>query len=116
MCGFQNFTQKLIERGEHYEVKQPRGSWRSCLSFSTSHVGGSANSWNSRQDLGVNDYRCSPSNQTEPALLCKAKWAKFLLSRCANVVETFVKRLAAVNAAKVASTMSECLKCVIVMC
>ena len=56
------------------------------------------------QDLKIAVHRCSPSNLAELELFCKEEWAKMSVSRCAKLVETYPKRLAAVIAAKGGST------------
>lgn len=57
-----------------------------------------------RQDFKIPVLRCSPSNLTELELFCKEEWPKIAVSGCANLVETYLKRLAAVIAAKGGST------------
>ena len=52
------------------------------------------------KDLKIAVHRRSPFNLTELEIFCKEKWAKISLSRCAKLVETSPKRLAAVIAAK----------------
>ncbi|MCJ8736209.1 hypothetical protein PDJAM_G00256240 [Pangasius djambal] len=56
------------------------------------------------RDMKIAVHRRSPSNLTELELFCKEEWAKLSLSRCAKLVETYPKRLAAVIAAKGGST------------
>lgn len=56
------------------------------------------------QDLKIAVHRRSPSNLAELELFCKEEWAKISVSRCAKLVETYHKRLAAVIAAKGGST------------
>ena len=56
------------------------------------------------QDLKIAVHRCSPSNLAELELFCKEEWAKMSVSRCAKLVETNPKRLAAVIAAIGGST------------
>ena len=56
------------------------------------------------QDLKIAVHRRSESNLTELELFCKEEWAKMSLSRCAKLVETSPKRLAAVIAGKGGST------------
>ncbi|KAL7855533.1 hypothetical protein AOLI_G00191370 [Acnodon oligacanthus] len=56
------------------------------------------------QDLKTAVRKRSPSNLTELELFCKDEWAKISVTRCAKLVETYPKRLAAVIAAKGGST------------
>ena len=56
------------------------------------------------QDLKIAVHRRSPSNLTELELICKEEWAKMSVYRCAKLIETYPKRLAAVIAAKGGST------------
>ncbi|KAJ7319965.1 hypothetical protein JRQ81_019476 [Phrynocephalus forsythii] len=56
------------------------------------------------QDLKTAIHKCCPSNLTELELFCKEEWARISVSRCAKLVETYPKRLAAVIAAKGGST------------
>ena len=49
-------------------------------------------------------HKHSPSNRTlnlKLELFCKEEWTKMLASRCAKLVQTYPKRIAAVTAAKV---------------
>uniref|UniRef100_A0A669E9Q2 Tc1-like transposase DDE domain-containing protein n=1 Tax=Oreochromis niloticus TaxID=8128 RepID=A0A669E9Q2_ORENI len=55
------------------------------------------------QDLKTAVHKRCPSNLTELELFCKEEWARISVSRCAELVETDPKRLAAVIAAKVGS-------------
>ncbi|KAJ7344334.1 hypothetical protein JRQ81_000284, partial [Phrynocephalus forsythii] len=50
------------------------------------------------QDLKTAVHKCCPSNLTELELFCKEEWARISVSRCAKLVETYPKRLAAVIA------------------
>uniref|UniRef100_A0AAY4BHR9 Tc1-like transposase DDE domain-containing protein n=1 Tax=Denticeps clupeoides TaxID=299321 RepID=A0AAY4BHR9_9TELE len=52
------------------------------------------------QDLKTAVHKHCPSNLTELELFCKEEWARIQVSRCAKLVETYPKRLAAVIAAK----------------
>ncbi|CAB1447842.1 unnamed protein product [Pleuronectes platessa] len=56
------------------------------------------------QDLKIAVHRRSPSNLTELHLFCQEEWTNLSISRCAKLVETYPKRLAAVIAAKGGST------------
>uniref|UniRef100_A0AAR2IYW9 Transposase n=2 Tax=Pygocentrus nattereri TaxID=42514 RepID=A0AAR2IYW9_PYGNA len=56
------------------------------------------------QDLKTAVHKRSPSNLTELELFCKEEWARISVTRCAKLVETYPKRLAAVIAAKGGST------------
>uniref|UniRef100_A0A8C6V0G7 Peptidase M20 domain containing 1, tandem duplicate 2 n=1 Tax=Neogobius melanostomus TaxID=47308 RepID=A0A8C6V0G7_9GOBI len=56
------------------------------------------------KDLKTAVHKRSPSNLTELELFCKEEWAKMSVSRCANLVESYPKRFAAVIAAKGGST------------
>lgn len=56
------------------------------------------------QDLKTAVHKRSPSNLAELELFCKEEWAKIPVSRCAKLVETYPKRLAAVIAARGGST------------
>ena len=56
------------------------------------------------KDLKTAVHKRSPSNLTELELFCKEEWAKMSVSRCANLVESYPSRLAAVIAAKGGST------------
>ena len=56
------------------------------------------------QDLKIEVHRQSPSNLTELQLFCQEEWTNISISRCAKLVETYTKRLAAVIAAKGGST------------
>ncbi|MCI4379917.1 hypothetical protein PGIGA_G00233920 [Pangasianodon gigas] len=47
------------------------------------------------RDLKIAVHKRSPSNLTELELFCKEEWAKISLSRCAKLVETYPKRIAA---------------------
>ncbi|KAI4877318.1 hypothetical protein NFI96_002514 [Prochilodus magdalenae] len=49
-------------------------------------------------------HKRSPSNLTELELFRKEEWAKISVSRCAKLIETYPKRLAAVIAAKGGTT------------
>uniref|UniRef100_A0AAZ1Y062 Uncharacterized protein n=1 Tax=Oreochromis aureus TaxID=47969 RepID=A0AAZ1Y062_OREAU len=55
-------------------------------------------------DLKTAVHKRCPSNLTELELFCKEEWARISVSRCAKLVETYPKRLAAVIAAKGGST------------
>ncbi|CAB1443026.1 unnamed protein product [Pleuronectes platessa] len=55
-------------------------------------------------DLKIAVHRRSPSNLTELHLFCQEEWTNLSISRCAKLVETYPKRLAAVIAAKGGST------------
>uniref|UniRef100_A0A669EVF3 Transposase n=1 Tax=Oreochromis niloticus TaxID=8128 RepID=A0A669EVF3_ORENI len=56
------------------------------------------------QDLKTAAHKRCPSNLTELELFCKEVWARISVSRCAKLVETYPKRLAAVIAARGGST------------
>uniref|UniRef100_A0AAR2JGB1 Tc1-like transposase DDE domain-containing protein n=1 Tax=Pygocentrus nattereri TaxID=42514 RepID=A0AAR2JGB1_PYGNA len=56
------------------------------------------------QDLKTAVHKRSPSNLTQLELFCKEEWARISVTRCAKLVETYPKRLAAVIAAKGGST------------
>uniref|UniRef100_A0A3Q4I3F8 Tc1-like transposase DDE domain-containing protein n=1 Tax=Neolamprologus brichardi TaxID=32507 RepID=A0A3Q4I3F8_NEOBR len=56
------------------------------------------------QDLKTAVHKRCPSNLTELELFCKEEWARISVSRCAKLVETYPKRLAAGIAAKGGST------------
>uniref|UniRef100_A0A803KDE8 Tc1-like transposase DDE domain-containing protein n=1 Tax=Xenopus tropicalis TaxID=8364 RepID=A0A803KDE8_XENTR len=56
------------------------------------------------QDLKTAVHKRCPSNLTELELFCKEEWARISVSRCAKLVETYPKSLAAVIAAKGGST------------
>uniref|UniRef100_A0A803JNW0 Tc1-like transposase DDE domain-containing protein n=1 Tax=Xenopus tropicalis TaxID=8364 RepID=A0A803JNW0_XENTR len=56
------------------------------------------------QDLKTAVHKRCPSNLTELERFCKEEWARISVSRCAKLVETYPKRLAAVIAAKGGST------------
>lgn len=56
------------------------------------------------QDLKIAVHRHPPSNLAELEQVCKEEWGKLSVSRCAKLVETYPKRLAAVIAAKGGST------------
>uniref|UniRef100_A0A669ESK4 Transposase Tc1-like domain-containing protein n=1 Tax=Oreochromis niloticus TaxID=8128 RepID=A0A669ESK4_ORENI len=56
------------------------------------------------QDLKTAVHKRCPSNLTELELFCKEEWARISVCRCAKLVETYPKRLAAVIAAKGGST------------
>ena len=56
------------------------------------------------QDLKIAVHRWSPSNLTELQLFYQEEWTNISISRCAKLVETYPKRLAAVIAAKGGST------------
>uniref|UniRef100_A0A8C6UEJ9 Tc1-like transposase DDE domain-containing protein n=1 Tax=Neogobius melanostomus TaxID=47308 RepID=A0A8C6UEJ9_9GOBI len=56
------------------------------------------------KDLKTAVHKRSPSNVTELELFCKEEWAKMSVSTCANLVESYPRRLAAVIAAKGGST------------
>uniref|UniRef100_A0A803JX28 Tc1-like transposase DDE domain-containing protein n=1 Tax=Xenopus tropicalis TaxID=8364 RepID=A0A803JX28_XENTR len=47
------------------------------------------------QDLKTAVHKRCPSNLTELELFCKEEWARISVSRCAKLVETYPKRLAA---------------------
>ncbi|CAB1458212.1 unnamed protein product [Pleuronectes platessa] len=47
------------------------------------------------QDLKIAVHRQSPSNLTELHLFCQEEWTNLSISRCAKLVETYPKRLAA---------------------
>ncbi|MBN3311598.1 CNTP5 protein, partial [Atractosteus spatula] len=52
------------------------------------------------KELKTAVHKRSPSNLTELELFCKEEWARISVSRCAKLIETYPKRLAAVIAAK----------------
>uniref|UniRef100_W5NN98 Tc1-like transposase DDE domain-containing protein n=1 Tax=Lepisosteus oculatus TaxID=7918 RepID=W5NN98_LEPOC len=56
------------------------------------------------KELKTAVHKRSPSNLTELELFCKEEWARISVSRCAKLIETYPKRLAAVIAAKGGST------------
>ncbi|MBN3280925.1 TCB1 transposase, partial [Polyodon spathula] len=56
------------------------------------------------KDLKTAVHKRSPSNLRELEQICQEEWAQIAPSRCAKLVETYPKRLAAVIAAKGAST------------
>uniref|UniRef100_A0A8C6TG47 Transposase n=1 Tax=Neogobius melanostomus TaxID=47308 RepID=A0A8C6TG47_9GOBI len=56
------------------------------------------------KDLKTAVHKRSPSNLTELELFCKEEWAKMSVSRCANLVQSYPRRLAAVIAEKGGST------------
>ncbi|MGH0130460.1 UNVERIFIED_CONTAM: hypothetical protein FKN15_035187 [Acipenser sinensis] len=56
------------------------------------------------KDLKTAVHKRSTSNLRELEQICQEEWAKIAPSRCAKLVETYPKRLAAVIAAKGAST------------
>ena len=56
------------------------------------------------QDLKIAVHQRSPSNLTELEQFCQEEWANIARCRCANLVETYPKRLPAVIAAKCGST------------
>ncbi|KAM7399855.1 hypothetical protein PAMP_019153 [Pampus punctatissimus] len=56
------------------------------------------------KELKTAVHKRSPSNLTELELFCKEEWAKISVSRCAKLIETYPKRLAAVIAAKGGAT------------
>ena len=56
------------------------------------------------QDLKIAVHQRSPSNLTELEQFWQEEWANIARSKCANLVETYPKRLAAVIAAKGGST------------
>uniref|UniRef100_A0A674NE28 Tc1-like transposase DDE domain-containing protein n=1 Tax=Takifugu rubripes TaxID=31033 RepID=A0A674NE28_TAKRU len=56
------------------------------------------------KELKTAVHKHSPSNLTELALFCKEEWARISVSRCAKLIETYPKRLAAVIGAKGGAT------------
>uniref|UniRef100_A0A674MUN6 Tc1-like transposase DDE domain-containing protein n=1 Tax=Takifugu rubripes TaxID=31033 RepID=A0A674MUN6_TAKRU len=56
------------------------------------------------KELKTAVHKRSPSNLTELELFCKEEWARISVSRCANLIETYPKRLAAVIGAKGGAT------------
>ena len=59
------------------------------------------NLWN---DLYIAVHQQNPSNLKELEQFCLEEWATIPVSRCAKLIETYPKRLAAVIAAKGGST------------
>ena len=55
-------------------------------------------------DLKIAVHQWKPSNLKEPEQFCLEEWAKLPVARCAKLIETYPKRLAAVIAAKGGST------------
>uniref|UniRef100_A0AAZ3ST46 Tc1-like transposase DDE domain-containing protein n=1 Tax=Oncorhynchus tshawytscha TaxID=74940 RepID=A0AAZ3ST46_ONCTS len=56
------------------------------------------------RDLKVAVQQPSPSNLTELERICREDWEKLSKYRCAKLVESYTRRLKAVNAARGAST------------
>uniref|UniRef100_A0AAZ3PJB8 Tc1-like transposase DDE domain-containing protein n=1 Tax=Oncorhynchus tshawytscha TaxID=74940 RepID=A0AAZ3PJB8_ONCTS len=56
------------------------------------------------RDLKIAVQRRSPSNLTELERICREEWEELPKSRCAKLVESYPRRLKAVNAAKGDST------------
>jgi hypothetical protein len=56
------------------------------------------------RDLKIAVQRCSPSNLIELEGICREKWEKLPVYRCAKLVVSYPRRLKAVIAAKGAST------------
>ena len=54
--------------------------------------------------LKIAIHQRNPSNVKELEQFCLEEWAKILVARCAKLIETYPKKLAAVIAAKGAST------------
>ena len=55
-------------------------------------------------DFKIAVHQWNPSNLKELEQFCLEEWAKIPVARCAKLIETYPKRLAAVNAAKGDST------------
>ena len=58
----------------------------------------------SQSKLKIAVQRCSPSNLTKLEKICREKWEKLHIYRCAKLVVSYPRRLKAVTAAKGAST------------
>ena len=55
-------------------------------------------------DLNITVHQQKPSNLKELEQLCLEEWANIPVAKCANLIETYPKRLAAVIAAKGGTT------------
>jgi hypothetical protein len=56
------------------------------------------------RDLKIAGHQCSPPNLTELKRICREEWEKLPKYTCAKLVASYLRRLKAVIAAKVAST------------
>uniref|UniRef100_F6Z3Z6 Fizzy-related protein homolog n=1 Tax=Xenopus tropicalis TaxID=8364 RepID=F6Z3Z6_XENTR len=113
----ENLSAKDLRLGRRFtfqQVNDPKHKARATMEwFKTKHI--HVLEWPSQspdlnpienlwQDLKTAVHKHCPSNLTELELFCKEEWARISVSRCAKLVETYPKRLAAVIAAKGGST------------